>query len=94
MSATELRRIHAFWLKVLEALSRLVALGIFGSAHYLLDQGLRMVFDPRMTKMVVFARDVVSVLFLLVYIYLCWDMVTVFMPFLERIYKQKTDSGK
>lgn len=72
MNATELRRIRSFWVKVLDALSRLLALGIFGTAHYLLDKGLQKVFDPSMTKMVTFARDVVSVLFLLVYIYLCW----------------------
>lgn len=88
MSETELRRIRAFWIKALDALSRLVALGIFGTAHYLLDKGLQKVFDPSMTKMLTFARDVVSVLFLLIYIYLCWDMVIVFIPFLERVQKK------
>jgi hypothetical protein len=76
--------LQQFWWKVFAALSRLVALGLFLGAHFLINKALERVFPSKMAGMVTFAECVISVLFLLVYGYLAWDMVLVFIPWLKR----------
>ncbi len=68
------------------AISRLVALAIFLLAHYGLDRALQLLYPPNMTHMFEIAQIATSISFLLIYVYLCWDMVTVFIPRLKRPY--------
>jgi hypothetical protein len=84
MSANGWSEIGAFWIKVLGALSRLVALTIFLLAHYGLNQALRLVFPSQMTSMLALAEDAVGITFILIYVYLSWDLLTVFIPKLKR----------
>jgi len=76
--------IREFWIKVVAALSRLAALALFLLVHYVMNRVLVLVFPPNMTRMFDLARDAISVVFLLIYVYLCWDMATVFIPRLKR----------
>lgn len=70
--------------KVGFALLRLVFLAMFLAAHYGLNIALRLVLPSNMTKFVELAQIMIGVIFLLIYAYLAWDMVTVFMPRLKR----------
>ena len=80
MVRSEIAQLKAFWVKVADALSRLAALAIFLLAHKLVGAGLRWVVPTYMNGMVKFIESIVAILFAFVYVYLCWDMVTVFVP--------------
>jgi len=84
MAVAEKSELRLFWEKVWHALHRLVALGIFLGVHYLLNLLLGVAFPPELGRLVTLVKYVIGVFFLLVYIYLGWDMVTVFVPFLKR----------
>jgi len=88
MASSELAEIKAFWIKVLDAFSRLVALALFLLTHKGLDVGLRWVVPAYMNGMLKFAESIMVILFTAVYVYLCWDMVTVFIPKLKRAWLQ------
>ena len=48
--------------------------------HFLLNRGLTLVVPPNLGKALTLAQAVVFGMFLLTYVYLAWDMLTVFMP--------------
>ena len=73
-----------FWGKVLSALSRLVALAFFMGLHWVIKKAISWQFPSNMTGVVGFAEVVIAILFLLVDLYLAWDMVVVFIPRLGR----------
>lgn len=73
----------AFWRRVLSAMYRLIALALFRALHYLVERALAFDVPPNMTSALAFAQAVIYVLFLLVYVYLAWDMLAVFVPRLK-----------
>ena len=72
-----------FWWRVLSALSRLAALGMFMAVHFLLNHGFEFIVPSDMAASLRFIQDIVYVVFVLVYVYLAFDMLTVFVPRLK-----------
>lgn len=66
------------------ALLRLVALVLFLVVHYYLNKALVFFCPANLTGTVIFVESVIFVFFALIYVYLAWDMVTVFVPWLRR----------
>lgn len=73
-----------FWRHVWSAVQRIVAFLILAGLHKLIDYVLRWVTPANFAGAVVYLEDVVFVAFGMVYIYLIWDVVTVFIPALRR----------
>jgi hypothetical protein len=82
--------LQGFWGRVLAAVSRLVALGLFIGIHYLLNTALFYAVPSNMTGALSFAQDVIYVIFLLLYLYLAIDMFRVFIPALKRLDRQQS----
>lgn len=66
--------------KVGFALLRAVFLAVFMGVHFLLNKLLSLVVPPSMSRFLELSQIVIGIMFLFVYLYLGWDMVTVFMP--------------
>jgi hypothetical protein len=66
--------------RVLSALLRLVALGVFVGAHYLINLALGKIVPPRLTGALAAAQTLFFIGFLLIYGFLAWDMLAVFVP--------------
>ena len=62
----------------------MVALLLFAGFHYAINWILRHVFPPVLAKALAFVEAVVGVFFLMVYVFLGWEMLTVFLPWLKR----------
>lgn len=75
---------RGFWNQVWSGLGRLLALVLFIIGHFLVSRLLKAVFPPEMADVVAFAEVLVSLLFLLVYVYLTWEMMTCFFPSWKR----------
>jgi len=85
---------RGFWRRVGIAFQRIVALFLFLGVHYLLTLVIKLVFPPMLQKMVELAEGFVSAFFLLIYIYLAWDVLVVFVPRLGRFGgKEKSNEG-
>jgi hypothetical protein len=84
MRREEKRELFTLCRKVGLALLRLVFLATFMGAHYFLNKALLLVMPPNMIRFAEVAQTVIAIMFLLIYLYLAWDMVTVFMPWLSR----------
>jgi hypothetical protein len=72
-----------FWGRVFSAVQRAIALGIFILVHYGLNRALAFVVPPNMVGALLFAQDVIFVIFILVYVYLAWEILTAFLPRLK-----------
>lgn len=72
-----------FWQNVWAAFQRLIALVLFAGAHGVVNRVLKWVTPPHMEKAFPFVEDVLWVFFVLVYANLCWEMVTIFIPWLK-----------
>jgi hypothetical protein len=72
--------IKSFWLRVLDAVSRLLAAAVFA----LCDRGFQLVLESTVfrsgTRFLVIVDNIGNVAFLLLDVYLLWDMVAVFVP--------------
>jgi hypothetical protein len=79
--------------KVGLALLRLACLALFMLVHHYLNAALSLVIPSNMTEYLEVAQTVIGILFLLVYVYLTWDMVTVFMPWLKRYEERMRDAA-
>jgi hypothetical protein len=84
MGTKEKSELRLLCRKVGLALLRLAFLAVFMGAHYLLNKALLLVMPSNMMRFVEVAQSVIAIMFLLIYLYLAWDMVTVFMPWLSR----------
>jgi len=73
-----------FWQRVWSALQPLIALVIFAIAHWIVNHVLKWILPPNLEWAFPFVEDVFYVFFFLVYVYLGWEMVTVFIPWLRR----------
>jgi len=73
----------AFWKRVVSAIYRLIALAIFVFLHYGLTRLLAFAGPPGLGGALEFTEAAIYVIFLLVYVYLAWDMLTVFLPQLK-----------
>jgi hypothetical protein len=85
MADDENSDLRAFWGKVWAALCRLIALGIFLTVHFILNRAFAFVIPPNLISSLVFAEDVIFVIFILIYTYLAWDMLTIFLPRLRGV---------
>ena len=66
--------------RVGNALLRPLALGVFGLVHLLLKKGEIYLTPSNLAPEAVFVDDIVYVFFVLVDLYLLWDMLLVFIP--------------
>jgi hypothetical protein len=73
-----------FWGKVWVGMQRLFAFVLFVPAHWLVGQMLRWVFPAPMAVILNFMEIVVSLFFALIYVYLAWEMLAAFFPFLKK----------
>jgi hypothetical protein len=74
---------RAFLLRAGNALLRLVVVAILGIAHWLLEEGILYVLPGNLNPCRLWVQDVFFCVFMLVYVYLLWDMVKVFIPRLQ-----------
>jgi hypothetical protein len=84
METVDKHEVRTLCRKVGLALLRLLALGVFMVAHYFVNKALLLVIPSNMTRFLEVAQAVIAIMFLFIYLYLAWDMVTVFMPWLSR----------
>lgn len=84
MERRETSETRTFWGRVFAALSRLLAFLIFAGAHWGVTRLLKLLFPPSMARVVDLVEVVTSIFFVLVYLYLGWEMLTCFFPFLKR----------
>jgi hypothetical protein len=70
----------SFWSQVWQALQRAIALAIFMVVHWALNKGLERIVPGRLGWALELAQSVVFVFFLMIYVYLSWDMLTMFVP--------------
>ena len=75
-----LRDIRSFYLKVWIAAQRLVAFLLFAAFHRLLSLVTAYVIPAGFAEGLKFAQAVIGVMFILIYLYLAWDMLSVFLP--------------
>ena len=75
---------EGFWHNVWSALQRAIALIIFKGVHLALEYVLKWHTPPDMETAFRLFEDGLSVVFMLVYAYLCYEMVTVYIPWLRR----------
>jgi hypothetical protein len=75
---------NVFWQKVWSAIQRAIALIVFKGVHLLLDYVLNWNTPPDMVPIARFMDDALWIVFNLVYVYLCWEMLAVFIPWLRR----------
>jgi hypothetical protein len=69
-----------FLLMSLNALLRLAALAAMGLAHFLLEKGSVYLVPENIPSAKLWLQDIAFAFFSLIYVYLLWDMVTVFIP--------------
>ena len=62
------------------ALCRLIALVIFMGAHYGLNHAFEFVVPSNMKATLMFTEDIIYVAFVIIYVYLAFDILRVFMP--------------
>ncbi len=74
---------RAFVSRVGDALLRTLALVIFGVVHWLLEKGIRFVVPSNLDRASILLEDVSFVFFALIYVYLLWDMLKVFIPWIN-----------
>jgi hypothetical protein len=74
---------RAFLSRVGNALLRIIALAVVGAAHWALEKGLTYVIPENFKSEATLIEDVSFLFFLLIYLYLLWDMLKVFIPWLQ-----------
>ena len=74
---------QAFALRVRDALLRVAALFVMGAAHRALMWGLDYVVPANFDGAKVLLEDVSFVTFSMIFLYLLWDMLKVFVPWLQ-----------
>jgi hypothetical protein len=75
---------RVFWAQVWSALQRLFALAIFLAAHAALNRALAYTAPPDQIGALAFVQSALFVFFLMIYVYLTWEMVSVFVPRVKR----------
>jgi hypothetical protein len=75
---------RAFWGKVWMGLQRLFALVLFVPAHWLVGRIFRLVFPASLGVVLDFVEIVTSLFFSLIYVYLAWEVLAAFFPWLKR----------
>jgi hypothetical protein len=74
-----------FLKKLWSALLRLIALGIFGGVHWLLEKGLVAIIPLPWTPAKQWIEAVSFVVFVAIYVYLLFDALKVFIPALHSL---------
>jgi hypothetical protein len=85
---------RVFWGKVWTGLQRLFALALFVSAHWCVGRMFRLVFPPSMGRVLDFVEIVTSLFFSLIYVYLAWEVLAAFFPWLKRSANVNTDRSR
>jgi hypothetical protein len=62
----------------------LVVLAIFIGVHFLLNKLLAFVMPAEMQKMKLLMEDILWICFALIYVYLAWETLAAFIPWLRR----------
>lgn len=65
------------------ALLRLAVLAVMGLVHFSLGKGLTYLAPENVPSARLWLQDIAFVFFALIYVYLLWDMVKVFIPYLQ-----------
>jgi hypothetical protein len=73
-----------FLRRCLSALLRVMALGLFMGTHYLLNRALQYVVPKNLPGSTVWVEDCMYLVFLLIYLFLGWELLVVFKPSLKR----------
>ena len=73
----------AFLFRVWNALLRIFALATIGAAHWGIEQGLSRILPDNFKPAKLLIEDVSFLFFLAIYLYLLWDMLKVFIPWLQ-----------
>ena len=75
---------RAFLSRVLDALLRIGALLVVGFAHWVLEQGLKLIIPVNLGHAALMLMEDISFgFFALIYVYLLWDMLKIFIPWLQ-----------
>jgi hypothetical protein len=72
-----------FALRCWDAILRIIAIAIFGSLHWLLDKGLTYLLPENFRPAKVWIEDLAFVVFSLVDVYLLWEILKLFIPWLN-----------
>jgi hypothetical protein len=85
-----------FWLRCVEALSRLAAAAIFALADRLFQLLLEYTVFKSGSSFIMIAENVSNVAFVLLDLYLLWDMLAVFLPQLKgrQVIEQVEEQGQ
>ena len=76
--------VRTLWGKVWLALNNLLALAVIVGAHWLFGHLLHFAFPPALKSVIDVVDVIVSSFFALIYVYLGWEILAAFLPFLKR----------
>lgn len=72
-----------FLARIGSALLRVGALVVMGVIHYFLEKAMIYIIPENMPWAKHWLEDISFVIFLLIYVYLLWDMLKIFVPMLQ-----------
>jgi len=80
----EKKELRAFWLRTTEALARLAVFGLFAGLHRGMDSLIGEATPKNWTSVATFISAVLSLVFLVLYLTLAWDTLSVFLPWMRK----------
>ena len=80
---SELESPKAFIQRCWDAMLRIVAIAIFGFLHWLMEMGIPYLLPENVKPMRLWLEDISFAVFSLVYVYLLWEILKLFIPWLN-----------
>ena len=74
---------RAFFRRVWDALLRVGALVLFGFIHYWMEKAIPLLVPRAWNGVSEYVEEISFLFFLAIYLYLLWDMLKVFVPWLQ-----------
>lgn len=82
--AHEKRELRQFWLRTTEALARVAVFGLFAGLHRGLSYFVGDVAPKEWASVTTFVEAILSLMFIVLYLTLAWDTLSVFLPWMRK----------